>query len=258
MTRLVARMTFFPERRVLLFSMTWNCSAVPATIWMTTGGCQRTGGLPRYWLFGDGACLSLRRFPVVDLIWFTGAVVPCFMLDDCRRVASAVRIMLMALSSVTLAPSSKSLRRTSSSETPKTVWPNRRVFWQAAQKSFSNSHLRAISRRSPSQFSTDSESRWMREANCWRQTWQFRPALHRSCSFLMMTSASTKSVADIPIVNTAFSVAFQNQDRRMFAMYSERSPWGSAVLMVERERILVSQDGGGEWQTRESRWKRMN
>jgi hypothetical protein len=45
-----------------------------------------------------------------------------------------------------------------------------RVFWQATQQSFSNSHLRARSRKSLIQESADSDSRWTRDENFWRHT----------------------------------------------------------------------------------------
>jgi hypothetical protein len=43
-----------------------------------------------------------------------------------------------------------------------------------------------------------------------------------------------ESVADKPIVNTAFSVELERQHSRIFAIYCGRSGWGSAVLIVER------------------------
>ena len=99
-----------------------------------------------------------------------------FKFADCFRVASVRRNVLRASSSFKVGPSSNSFRLSSSLRTPNTSWPRIRVGSQAAQQSDPNSHLLEIERRSHSQSSMASLSRWTREENCWRHTWQLRPA----------------------------------------------------------------------------------
>ena len=86
-----------------------------------------------------------------------------FKFADCFRVASVRRNVLRASSSFKVGPSSNSFRLSSSLRTPNTSWPRIRVGSQAAQQSDPNSHLLEIERRSHSQSSIASLSRWTRE-----------------------------------------------------------------------------------------------